>query len=86
LALEINGEENLYAVHNGKKFLIHYTHNYNDQSIWDTTYAYFALYLNPGDSIKINSGSCRIWLGRMQAEFIGFLLKKKETSQTPDTS
>jgi hypothetical protein len=76
LALEITGEENLYAVHNGNKILIHFTRNYNNQSIIYTTYAYFALYLNAGDSIKINSGSCPIWLGRVQAEFIGFLLNK----------
>ncbi len=78
------GPESLYVVHNGQKSKIHFTYNVNDQHIYATSNTYFALHLNPGDSIKINSGSADISLG-FPVKFTGFLLNKdSETSQTPD--
>jgi hypothetical protein len=75
----------LYIVHNGQKSLIEWTDNYNGESIIASFNTYFALHLNPGDSIKINSGSADIYLGVIKAKFTGFLLNKdSETSQTPD--
>jgi hypothetical protein len=85
LTLGYGDTDPLYVVHNGQNSIIHYTYNNNFWDVDATLNAYFALHLNPGDRVKINSGSALIYLGRVKAKFAGFLLNKdSETSQTPD--
>ncbi len=69
----------MFGVHNGNIFHIHFSFTQSDlENLWGYTSnsAYFAIYLNSGDSIKINSGSAGILNGEFPARFTGFLLNK----------
>ena len=70
---------NLFGVHNGNWFHIHLSYTQSDiDGVWGyvSNMAYFALYLNPGDSVKINSGNAGILNGEFSSKFTGFLLNK----------
>ena len=67
----------LFARHNGNRFAIHYVNTQVEDSHLDTCNSvYFARYLNPGESIQIDSGSAHIYTAGHQAKFMGFLLNK----------
>ena len=66
----------LYALHNGERSPIYYN-DHNDNNEMDTSNTvYFAQFLNPGNTIKIDSGYARIRLGSNTTKFMGFLLSK----------
>jgi len=67
----------LFARHNGNRFTIHYINMQREDSNIDVmNMAYFARYLNPGESIQIDSGYAHIYTAGHTAKFMGFLLNK----------
>ena len=67
--------QNLYALHNGNRVLIHYVDMAQNAEMDSSNTIYFARYLNPGETIQIESGSANIHMFD-PAKFMGFLLNK----------
>ena len=65
----------LYARHNGNRFVIHYSDAGQNAEMDATETVYFALYLNPGETVQIDTGSTNVAKG-IRAKFMGFLLSK----------
>ena len=63
----------LFAVHNGNYITISYSwHSYEDANSHNI---YFALKMNQGDTLQINSGRASIHIGNFPSKFMGFLLQ-----------
>ena len=67
----------LFARHNGNRFTIHYINTQVEGSTFDAcSTVYFAKYLNPGETIQIDSGTAHIYTAGHEAKFMGFLLSQ----------
>ena len=72
-----NVGHSLYALHNGgNKSPIYYNNHGDNSFMYTSDTRYFAKFLNPGDTVQIDSGSARLRLGSNTTKFMGFLLSK----------